>query len=130
MKLNLERSVDLAAITASLSERHKHKTGCVLLDRQNRVISVGVNATRTHPLQARYAEQTDNPFKIHLHAEISALTRLRRQHIPHTAIVVRLLANGKRSMAKPCPVCEAALLDNGIEQIFFTDNKGEVQKIY
>jgi deoxycytidylate deaminase len=130
MKINTKRYVDLAAITANLSDRKKNKTGCVILDKNNRVVSIGFNSDKTHPTQWRYATHVGNEKACHLHAEIAALVRLRRHQTPHTAIVVRLLANGNRSMAKPCKICQAALIDIGIEKVYFTNKKGEVEKMY
>jgi|TARA_R110000822_G_scaffold194072_1_gene332396 deoxycytidylate deaminase len=130
MKVNTDRYFDLAAITAGLSDRKKNKTGCVILDKNNRVVSLGSNSDKTHPIQWRYATQAGNEKACHLHAEIAALVRLRRQHIPHTAIVVRLLANGKRSMAKPCSICEAALLDSGVQQVYYTDYNADIKEMY
>jgi len=130
MKLNIGKAMDLAEIWASLSDRKKHKTGCVILDRGNRVISAGSNSDKTHPTQWRYARKAGNEKACHLHAEIAAIIKLRDDDQPYSIFVTRLLHHNERSMAKPCPICQAALLDVGISQVYFTNKNGDIEKMY
>jgi len=125
MKQNIEKLMDLAEYTAYLSDRSKHKTGCVLTDKKNNVISFGCNSNKTHPTQFMYATKAGNPLACHLHAEISALIRIKSETNVDRAYVVRAMKNGKRGMAKPCNICKAALLDKGVNQIYYSNKYGE-----
>ena len=124
MKQNIEKLMDLAEYTAYLSDRSKHKTGCVLTDKKNNVISFGCNSNKTHPTQFMYATKAGNPLACHLHAEISALIRTKYDTRIDKAYVVRAMNNGKRGMAKPCKICMAALLDKGIQKVYYSNQQG------
>jgi tRNA(Arg) A34 adenosine deaminase TadA len=100
------------------------RIGCIITDKRGRPISFGVNKKKTHPLQEHYAKQAMFPKKLYLHAEIAALVKCRDQG--HTIWVGRLLQNGTPALARPCPICLAAIKESGIKVIMYTDNNGNV----
>jgi deoxycytidylate deaminase len=81
--------------------------------------------TKTHPIQAYFAQRAHEENKIYLHAEIAALVRC--QHAPHTLYVGRLLKNGDAGMSRPCEVCQLAIREAGIRYIVYVDEKGVEQ---
>lgn len=90
-------------------------------DKRGRVLAVGVNSySKTHPLQAKYAVQVGLDDKVFLHAEIAALSKLKSHHRPYKIVVERYLCSGKTALAKPCPICYAAIRAHGIQRIEFT----------
>lgn len=109
MKLRQEAALELAAKVAEQSDHKQHKLGCVLVDKNDNLVSFGFNRYKTHPMQAEYAGH----IKPYLHAEISALVRARSS--PHKAYIVRKTRSGTIGLAKPCPSCMSALLDAGID---------------
>lgn len=91
-------------------------------DKRGRVLTVGENSySKTHPLQAKYAVSVGLDDKIFLHAEISALSKLKRYHKPYKIVVERYLADGTTALAKPCPVCHAAIESHGIAIVEYTE---------
>ena len=93
-----------------------------LYDRKGRLISTGENSyIKTHTIQAKYSRDAGSPSKIFLHAEMDALLKSRHSGLkPHKVVVARYLQNGEPAMAKPCPACQKALEDFGVEEIEWT----------
>ena len=116
-------TMDLA-INVARSSLSKKKVGAILLHK-NRVVAKGVNKeTKTHPLQAKFAEMVGLHEKIYLHAEIDALVSNRSNC--DTIVVARLGGHSGEEIrnAKPCPVCSLALKQQGIKHIYYTTDEG------
>ncbi len=48
---SLSKGIEAARLVASFSDRHKHKMGSVITDKNNNIISMGCNSTKSHPIQ-------------------------------------------------------------------------------
>ena len=93
----------------------------IIYDRKGRVISMGKNSyIKTHPLQAKLANEVGLRDKIFLHAEIDALVKLKNWDKAHKIVITRTGKNGDLLLAKPCPVCERAIKLAGIKEIQHT----------
>jgi tRNA(Arg) A34 adenosine deaminase TadA len=115
--------MDLALKVAQTSKSRK-KVGALLIHK-NKVITQGVNQdTKSHPIQARFAEMVGLSEKIYLHAEISALVRCRSE--VDTIVVARLGGHNGDELrnARPCPICSLAIKEAGIENIYYTTDDG------
>jgi len=111
-------------IEIAKSSPSKKQVGAILLNR-NKVVATATNIeTKTHPLQARFAERVGLHEKIFLHAEIAALVKCREEC--DTIVVARLGGHNhdELRMAKPCPVCALALKEAGIDKVHYTTNEG------
>ena len=120
----IDRPTMELAIKVASSSLSKKKVGAILLHK-NKVVAKGVNQeTKTHPLQAKFAEMVGLSEKIYLHAEISALVSNRSRC--DTIVVARLGGHSHDELrnAKPCPVCSLALKQAGIQHIYYTTNEG------
>lgn len=92
----------------------------VIVDKRGRILSEGSNSyIKSHPLQAHYAERVDLEEKIFLHAEISALVRL-RQGDPYKIFIARVDSKGNPMLAAPCEICQLAIREAGIEVVEHT----------
>lgn len=112
---------DLAIETAR-SSPSKKKVGALLLNK-NKVVTTATNLeTKSHPLQASFANRVGLPDKIYLHAEISALIRCREEC--DTIVVARVNNQNKIRNSKPCPICSLALKEAGITNIHYTTDNG------
>ncbi len=114
---------------SSVEQAKKFFIGAVILDRKGNVVSVGNNSyTKTHPYQKKLSQKIrvkDKEHQIYLHAEISALVKCNIK--PHTMIIARIgVDNEVFRMAKPCPLCQEALKQSGIKNVFYTNDKGEL----
>lgn len=97
------------------------KVAAVLVNR-SKVMAVGYNQYKSHPLQARYSS---NEHAIFLHAEVDAIKNYIREHghsglSSCTMYVARVTRGGKPAMSKPCKGCTAALAAFDIEKVHWT----------
>ena len=112
------------ALNTARSSSSKKRVGAILLHK-NKIVAQGVNKdTKTHPLQAKFAQLAGLEDKIYLHAEIDALIKLRTQ--ADTIIVARLGGHSGEELrnAKPCKICRLALQEAGIKKICYTTDEG------
>lgn len=98
------------------------KMGAVIV-KNRRIIGSGQNTRRSHPLQKLFSK---SEVKIALHAEISAIIDALRNHSEEelagsSIFVARVLKNGSRAIAKPCPICERAIAAYRISATYWTD---------
>jgi tRNA(Arg) A34 adenosine deaminase TadA len=76
--------------------------------------------TRTHPIQAKYAQMAGKPDSIFVHAEVACLLRAGDTPV-HKLVVERYhKATGQPLNAKPCPICQLAIADWGVEIVEHT----------
>ena len=98
----------------------KHLILAKCYDKKNRLLSVAYNSySVSHPVQAKFASQVGTPEKIYLHAEICAIIRAKGKSI-HRITIERYSKDGKPLLAKPCPVCQAAIDFYGIQEVYYT----------
>jgi len=91
-----------------------------VFDRRGRVLSSGTNfPKKTHPVQAAHALRAGLPDKLFLHAEISALVKI-RNGIPFKIKIERYGKDGRPLLAKPCPICQLAIMEAGIKHVEHT----------
>lgn len=102
-------------------ERKKYSLTATIYNKKGRVISTGENSYwKTHPLQVEMAEKHGRKDQIFLHAEIAALVRLKDWSKAYKIKVERYGKDGRPLIAKPCPLCQAALEKAGIQVIEHT----------
>jgi deoxycytidylate deaminase len=87
---------------------------CALVVSKNRVLSVGYNQPKTHPISKDTTMQQ-------LHAEMHAMIRCAdKDLLGADVIVARTRPSGKPGLAKPCEVCEGILRRFGVRRVFYT----------
>jgi deoxycytidylate deaminase len=101
--------------------RKKFLIRAKITDRKGNVLSIAENSySKTHPIQARFANNVGLGHRIFLHAEIAALIKLKKKDKPFKIHVERFHKNGKPANAKPCAVCDAAIRQWGIKHVEYT----------
>ena len=97
----------------------KQHVEATVYNARGHIIAKATNSyTKTHPKQAKFAQQTNNPLAIYLHAEIAALVKCRQK--PYRISVIRYLKDGSTGNAEPCPICKLAIKEAGIKFIEFS----------
>ena len=100
----------------------KFTVKATVYDKRGRVLTTGENSySKTHPLQSKYAVMNGLDNKIFLHAEISALSKLKKHHKPYRIVVERYMKDGTPACAKPCVVCSAAIQSFNIPVVEYTE---------
>lgn len=104
------RFIRLAKEISTWSKDPSTKVGAVLVDSQNRVVSLGYNgfARGVYDHPDRY-EDRELKYKIVLHAEENALYSSHTKDFGDCVMVTYPLP--------PCPLCASRLLQNGIKKI-------------
>lgn len=115
------RELMVLAEDTSQFDKHRHAAAIYL---GNKLIAVGVNQLKTHPLQARFGI---NHEAVYLHAEIdaikNALKRIPLEALSQVTLYVAKSRAGKPKMSKPCAGCQKAILHFGIPQVYWTDTE-------
>lgn len=89
---------------------------CAMIVQKNRVLSVGYNSSKTHPISSATKMQQ-------IHAEMHALVRSSGADLNGAEVIVaRARPSGKPGLSKPCETCEALLRRAGIRKVFYTTN--------
>ena len=107
----------------------KYKLVAIITDKKGKILSIGKNSfSKSHPTMAYYAEKMGNKHRIYLHAELHALIKLNNTCDPYAIYVVRVNNQGEPLLAKPCEICQQAISDSGIQEIYYTGTKREELK--
>jgi tRNA(Arg) A34 adenosine deaminase TadA len=97
----------------------KHSLTAIIYDKKGRVLSVGQNSyTKTHPKMAHLGRLVGQADRIFLHAEIAALVKCRG--VPYKIKIERFDKYGNPKLAKPCPICELAIIEAGVKVVDYT----------
>jgi deoxycytidylate deaminase len=83
-----------------------------------RIISVGTNVIKTHPVQKRYGSHV-----VSIHAEYSAILHARCDLTGATLYVARY----KDLISKPCASCALLMAEAGIKDMVYHDGKSVVK---
>jgi tRNA(Arg) A34 adenosine deaminase TadA len=107
---------------------HKHIIVAHAYDKKGKLLSCATNSyTKTHPLQAYFAQQVNEPLREFLHAEIACIIRCKDKQI-HTLKIWRYGYNGKLLCAKPCAICQEAIKAYNIPNVWYS-NHNELWKL-
>jgi len=101
-------------IAGTSTERQRHGA---LITKGNRVLTVGVNASRNHPLVC------SNPaLEAGIHAEEAAMRALPSgiDTSRLTLYVARMGRNGRPALSKPCDRCMSQIKALGIREVIYT----------
>ena len=109
-----------------MSGKKRYEIIAKCFDKKGRQLSFGMNDYRkSHPLMKHFAESVYLRDKIYLHAEVLSLLRAGEERV-YKLSVERYTADGRMAMAKPCPVCQAAIKAYGVSEVSYTTNSGWV----
>ena len=110
-------NLSLALSVARKVEHNIRFHHCALIANKRRIISVGVNQTKTHP-------KTTNRYNC-LHAEIDAIIGVAEKDLRGATMYVARAGGTNREtahMSRPCGHCETAILRAGIRHVYYTIN--------
>lgn len=120
---HIKRIAEWALKQSLMHEKVGGARVCAVLLYKNNVISVGYNTRVSHPIMKRFSE---NPKKIYLHAEVSAILKARKQYDLTdrriSLIIVRAIyKNGvpEFGISAPCECCSAVIAEEGIRNVYW-----------
>jgi deoxycytidylate deaminase len=99
--------------------------------RNNKIISIGINSKKSHPMQARFGK---NEESIYLHAEVAAIRNALREvsvdDLQKMEIYICRVKKPKPfskkyvwGLAKPCEGCQRAIAEFGLKRVVYTTNE-------
>jgi len=116
--------IKIVAKLAKLSEDNDVDLRCShvsALYYKKRLLSLGVNQTKTHPLSFRLSGLE---HKKYLHAEINCLKNTGGDLRKSTLYVVRVDRNGRLAQSKPCKFCEGYIKERGVGRVVYSIDGG------
>ena len=101
-------------------------------DKRGRCIYTSGNSySDSSSLMRYYAMKSGHPLKVFNHAEIACIyhasVRLRQKI--HKLVVLRFDCTGALKNSKPCPVCDYAIKDMGIKEVYYSTPEGMVRLV-
>lgn len=127
-----EKYLNILEKVAMASEPVFRQRLAALLVYKNEVIAIGINKTKSHPFQRKYAKHDD---AIYLHAEVDCIKNALRNYdediiAKSTMYVLRMKhpdRNPKkfmRGLSKPCEGCQRAIAAYDIKNVYYTTDEG------
>lgn len=134
-ELSIKRNFQKAKAASMLSDFPTYKLGAVMM-LGNKVLAVGYNITKTHPIQKRYnierGYDPDVKNNGQIHAEMMCLINTKYLDVDWSRVSLYIYREHKdhtTAIAKPCPACEKAIRERGIKQVYFTTEEIPYKKI-
>jgi len=116
------KPIDLAVVASKSGCHHKHKMGAAIYNKR-KLISIGINHSKTHPIQKRYSVDNERSDQsIYLHAEIAAIIAAKGSTQNSHIYVARWLRSNRIGDSRPCKACHNALIDAGISKVTYFEN--------
>lgn len=116
---------------------HPHEKFAAAVVHRNRIVSIGMNSMKSHPLQAKYSK---NEHAIFLHAEIAAIKNaLRELDVDDISKCDLYIARVKKEkpftnkfvwgLSKPCAGCARAIAEFGLKRTIYTCDDGDYEVV-
>ena len=132
--MNFDKIVE---VSFALINKHNADLRCrhfsFILDR-NRIISIGLNSLKTHPLNLKYNYVNKNNQSISdivgTHSELSAVIKLGEEDCSGLTIVnTRINRNNALDFSAPCRGCLDMINQLNFKNVYFTNADGKFQKL-
>ena len=124
-------------VSYALINKHNADLRCrhfsFILDR-NRIISIGLNSPKTHPLNLKYNYINKNNQKISdivgTHSELSAVIKLGEEDCSGLTLVnTRINRNNQLDFSAPCFGCCDMIKQLNFKSVYYSNTKGNFEKI-
>jgi deoxycytidylate deaminase len=123
-------------IAFALNGKHKFNQRCKhfsFIYEKNKIISIGINNSKTHPLNLRYNYINKQKSKIsHIvgtHSEMKAVIKSGLSVFQNMTIInIRINRKNKIDYSCPCNGCLEMLMDLNFSKIYYTTKDGKFQK--
>lgn len=135
-RMNLDKVVD---ISFALAGKYPHKNRCrhfSFIFERNRLVSIGINNPKTHPLNLKYNYTGRKHLRINdligTHSELNAVIKLGANNCKGLTIVnTRINRNNQLDYSCPCNGCRDMIKKLGFKKMVYTtkQQKFDVEKI-
>lgn len=123
----MSRFLKLASKASLYSTHPRFQIGAVLTV-GNKIVSIGYNQNKTHPLQQQYNKYRGFNCSNTIHAEIDCIIAARYVNLTGAIMYIwRYDKSGNATMCKPCKACMNAITDFGIKAVYYTNYQGAIE---
>lgn len=130
-----KRDQKFFGVAEAISETSKYKgvhIGAIIV-KKNTIISVGVNAEKSHPIQKKHNTKRTSiqaeEIAHNIHAEMAAIIKARVKSLDGCEVYVyRKNRHGNLAMCRPCPACMHALTRAGVKIFNYTTDQGYIKE--
>jgi len=128
--MNFDKIIE---VTYALINKHNADLRCrhfsFILDR-NRIISIGMNSTKTHPMNLKYNYINKNKEKISdivgTHSELNAVIKLGIEDCSKLTLVnTRINRNNLLDHSAPCNGCSDMIKQLNFKNVYHTDSQAD-----
>lgn len=110
------RFIELAELVGSWSKDPSTKVGAVIVDKNNRIVSVGYNGFPQDIIDDDRLQDRETKYKIIVHGEINAILFANKSVAGCTLYTVPF---------EPCPRCAGLIIQSGIRRVVAPKNTNE-----
>jgi tRNA(Arg) A34 adenosine deaminase TadA len=123
----LKRAVETAYALCPTNWKNVNNSHIAFLVKKNKIVKIGWNRKRTHP------EISKHPYHdgyVGTHAELDVILKSGLEDLnDHSMIVLRVDRKGRLANSKPCPGCLSLLKSYNVEEVFYSDTEGNIEKL-
>jgi tRNA(Arg) A34 adenosine deaminase TadA len=123
----LKRAVETAHALCPTNWKNVNNSHVAFLVKKNKIVKIGWNRKRTHP------EISKHPYHdgyVGTHAELDVILKSGLEDLnDHSMIVLRVDRKGRLANSKPCPGCLSLLKSYNVEEVFYSDSEGNIEKL-
>ena len=123
----INKAIDIAHALCPTNWQNVNNSHIAFLVKKNKIIKIGWNKKRTHP---EIAKHPYHEGYVGTHAELDVILKsgLNSLH-NHSMIVLRVDRKGRLANSKPCPGCLSLLNSYDINEVFYSDAEGKIEKL-
>jgi tRNA(Arg) A34 adenosine deaminase TadA len=123
----LKRAIETAHALCPTNWKNVNNSHVAFLVKKNKIVKIGWNRKRTHP------EISKHPYHdgyVGTHAELDVILKSGLEDLnDHSMIVLRVDRKGRLANSKPCPGCLSLLKSYNVEEVFYSDTEGNIEKL-
>lgn len=123
----LKRAVETARALCPINWKNVNNSHIAFLVKKNKIVKIGWNRKRTHP------EISKHPYHdgyVGTHAELDVILKSGLDSLDdHSMIVLRVDRKGRLANSKPCPGCLSLLKSYNVDEVFYSDGEGKIEKL-
>ena len=122
----INRTVDIAKAMCPLNIEHRCSHIAFLI-KNSKIVHIGTNSCRTHPETLKY-DYKDHQL-VGIHAELAVCMKRGKENLKdYKMVVLRVDRTGKLANSKPCCGCQSVIKQFNLDEVWYSDAKGEVVK--
>ena len=123
----INKAIDIAHALCPTNWQNVNNSHIAFLVKKNKIIKIGWNKKRTHP---EIAKHPYHEGYVGTHAELDVILKSGLDSLNYPSmIILRVDRKGRLANSKPCPGCLSLLNSYDINEVFYSDAEGKIEKL-